>query len=287
MAQNPETARRWAKQLEGTVAGIWLAAATVPEEVEIELLVTDLLSAQEATERSSRAIGAAGSEPSARSVGVVCIGPADWGDVNLSQDCAAGELRLACTLLGEITRLRVERAQTARIHHEIKQLAYTDPLTGLPNRRTWDFQLPLKCRLAESGRQPLWLAIVDLDRFKQVNDACGLSIGDGVLAGAAGALAGQLRRDDLIARLGGDEFGVLLSDIGETDAQRVFGRLREAVARQPVPSGVGRLSLSIGYATPASGKESAAEMFVAAEQGLRQAKLAGGDRAVRGELGQG
>jgi diguanylate cyclase len=101
------------------------------------------------------------------------------------------------------------------------RLAGTDELTGLPNRRVFDERLASK--LAE--QEPLAVAIVDLDRFKELNDTLGHGAGDMVLSEVGPRLAGAVGEDGLIARLGGDEFGVLLPGAGLARASEVARRI--------------------------------------------------------------
>ena len=105
------------------------------------------------------------------------------GPTCAAAEATARELGLACGLVGEIVRLQTERDEVARIQQQTVQLAETDPLTDLANRRVWDRQLQSQWTLATSTGQPLWLAIVDLDRFKEVNDRDGYVAGDGTLQG--------------------------------------------------------------------------------------------------------
>jgi diguanylate cyclase (GGDEF)-like protein len=213
-------------------------------------------------------------------IGIVALRPAPWADVALSAEASASELSLACHLTAEIARLRAQRDELERVRDEATHLAQTDPLTGLANRRAWESQLDARLALSHA---PLWLAVVDLDGFKQVNDRLGMARGDEVLVRAAHALAGQLRREDLVARLGGDEFGVLLHDVAETHTAAIFDRLRAAVAEQSAPEGIPRITASIGYVPSADGSTDADQLFSAAERAMREAKRAGGNRAVRGQ----
>jgi diguanylate cyclase (GGDEF)-like protein len=241
---------------------VWLSEADIPAGQCPDVVVTD------------RAV-----DEAAAGAAVVGIGPVPGALFALPADCTDRELSLATLLVAEIARLRLERDELARIHEEVKQLAQTDPLTGLPNRRAWDRHFA--GRLAHVHR-PLWLAVVDLDNFKQVNDRLGMTAGDQALAHAARALAGQLRREDVVARLGGDEFGLLLDDMAEENLCRVLDRLRAAVAEQASPADVGPVTASIGYVSSGAGVVDAGALFAAAERAMREAKRAGGNRAMRG-----
>lgn len=276
--------RHWAELLDSVAAGIWLDCTEVPAGTQIDVLVTDLPSIEEACRQCQLPLrGDDGTLPAGRAlVGVVSMGSANWGDVNLPAVCGPSELRLACALMGEIIRLRRERHEILQTEQETRHLADTDPLTGLLNRRAWDRELPLRCGLAASTGRPLSLALVDLDNFKQVNDSAGLVVGDRTLEHAARALESQLRHGDMIFRLGGDEFGVLLSDTSEQNADRIFERLRAAVRAQLVEGVQQPVTASIGYAQTTPENHNLSALFSAAERALRAAKQAGGDRICRG-----
>jgi diguanylate cyclase (GGDEF)-like protein len=252
--------RQWRAAL-APAADVWLSGADVPSGERIDVVVTDTELADRATE-----------------AGIVGIGPVPGADATLEPDCTPRELCLAVSLVAQIARLRGECAEHARARDEIAQLAGTDPLTGLPNRRAWDEHL--RTRLAHPHR-PLWLGVIDLDGFKQVNDSLGMAAGDAVLARAAQALAGQLRREDVIARLGGDEFGLLLGEMSEENVLRVCERLLAAVARQASSDPALPVTASIGYVSTGAAPADAADLFAAAERAMRTAKRSGGNRAHR------
>jgi diguanylate cyclase (GGDEF)-like protein len=107
---------------------------------------------------------------------------------------------------------------------QLSQLAATDPLTGLHNRRVWDHELDATLTRVDAGR--CCVAIVDLDHFKAYNDAHGHLAGDRLLKEAASAWRAVLRGGDVLARYGGEEFAVLLPDCGVDDAHAVVTRLR-------------------------------------------------------------
>lgn len=108
-------------------------------------------------------------------------------------------------------------------------LARTDPLTGLSNRRYFIELLEREFTRARRYRRPLSLLYLDLDGFKELNDRHGHLFGDEVLRGATRSLSAVLRSTDLLARIGGDEFAVLLPETLLRDAQNVAGKLRRAL----------------------------------------------------------
>ncbi|MEM6635361.1 MAG: diguanylate cyclase [Pseudomonadota bacterium] len=131
------------------------------------------------------------------------------------------------------------------------KLAVTDPLTGLYNRRYALNHLGrLAQRTAGTGRK-FAVMVLDLDRFKSVNDDFGHAAGDAVLVAVAGCLQDNLRGADLVARFGGEEFLVAMPDTDEFEAQTVADRLRRKVAEMTIPTRGGQnmsVTLSIGLA---------------------------------------
>lgn len=111
---------------------------------------------------------------------------------------------------------------------QVRELAETDTLTGLRNRRAWDAELARELANAARTDQAVSMVLVDLDGFKKVNDAQGHQAGDRLLKETAAAWSGALRSGDLIARLGGDEFGILLSSCTFEGARTTIARLHEA-----------------------------------------------------------
>lgn len=157
----------------------------------------------------------------------------------------------------------------------VRQQAFYDELTGLPSRTLLTDRLEQARRLA-SG---IAVLIVDLDRFKLVNDQYGHAVGDQLLRALAHRMRRAVRSDTTVARMGGDEFVVLLPGADEDAAEAMAARLLEAI-REPVPSRDGRLlavSASIGIATTESGA-TGEQLLRHADVALFSAKAAGRDR---------
>ena len=121
--------------------------------------------------------------------------------------------------------LAVLLGERARLEEQLRHYAFFDPLTDLPSRRM--FQESLKTIQHDCERDRGWAALIllDLDRFKQLNDSHGHPVGDRLLIEVARRLQGCLRQNDLVARLGGDEFAAILPDLG-LRAIRPWSRLR-------------------------------------------------------------
>lgn len=170
------------------------------------------------------------------------------------------------------------------------RLAMTDPLTGLHNRR---YAMAHLARIAEhaarSGRS-FAVMVLDLDRFKSINDAHGHAAGDSVLIDIAARLSAHLRPVDLLARIGGEEFLVALPDATLADARLAAERLRRAVAETPVAltheRGVISVTSSIGLAlgnTAASAGMTVADLIHSADMALLGAKLDGRNQVMVGK----
>ncbi|MDP9435601.1 MAG: GGDEF domain-containing protein, partial [Actinomycetota bacterium] len=181
-------------------------------------------------------------------------------------------------LRGRDRRLRELRAELAAVRRESDLLAQelraearTDPLTGLGNRRRWEERLALELERAGRHGTTVAVALVDLDRFKQVNDSHGHAAGDALLKDVAGAFAESVRAVDLVARVGGEEFGLALPDVGLPDALHIVERVRRSAA-------VG-VTASAGVALW-DGAETADALVERADRALYAAKAAGRDRLV-------
>jgi diguanylate cyclase (GGDEF)-like protein len=148
---------------------------------------------------------------------------------------------------------------------ELTDMATTDPLTGLPNRRAWDRRLKRELK----SNRPFTVAMLDLDHFKDFNDTYGHPAGDRLLKETATAWRDQLRAGDMLARLGGEEFGLLLSDCDGGYAIDAVERLRGLVREgQTCSAGLAERRVN----------ESADAVLARADAALYEAKQGGRDR---------
>jgi diguanylate cyclase (GGDEF)-like protein len=202
-------------------------------------------------------------------------------NARLRAELADREAR-AAALEQQLERVRTEAARLAQQHRQAVTLAETDPLTGLANRRAWDAELAARVEAVRAGARTLCVALMDLDHFKQLNDAAGHAAGDAALRAAAERLRSGARSGDLVARLGGDEFGLALSDLDQATARRVVERLRERMAgagAEPADGAGPRVSAGAVF-VPAGTVAEAAELLDTADRALRRAKGAGRDRSA-------
>lgn len=199
-------------------------------------------------------------------------GPADaLGDYARDLETELWTMRQA-RLSTLVTRLENERLNHQ--HDAIRLQALQDPLTGLSNRRALDGRL--EHLLTSRDAQPLAVALVDLDGFKDVNDRCSHADGDDVLRTIASTLRDTLRTDDFVSRYGGDEFVVLLPGAPLTSAEAALQRTVRAAHRLPGHLSRG-VTLSIGVVEMRP-HESAAQVLARADAAMYRAKRDGGNR---------
>jgi two-component system cell cycle response regulator len=164
---------------------------------------------------------------------------------------------------------------------QFEQLAFRDALTGIYNRRYFDNQLDAELRRMQRIPSSMSLALLDLDRFKCINDTYGHPVGDLVLQGLSALLRKNLRQTDLLARYGGEEFIILLLDTDEKEAANVMGSILQEVRLHAFVVGDQQLTItfSAGIAEwkPAL---SAAEWVARTDQLLYQVKQSGRNKAI-------
>jgi diguanylate cyclase (GGDEF)-like protein/PAS domain S-box-containing protein len=164
----------------------------------------------------------------------------------------------------------------------LEQLATRDGLTGLANRRCFDDTLRAEWTRAQRQRQPLSLLMVDVDNFKAYNDTHGHLGGDECLKWIAGAVASEMRANDLVARYGGEEFAVILPNQSLKGAAIVAERIRCRVERLRVPHAAAsgkHVTVSIGAATAIAACDTEPSQLVAiADAALYRAKHMGRNR---------
>jgi diguanylate cyclase (GGDEF)-like protein len=191
-------------------------------------------------------------------VGVLAVG---WKE---RVDVTHARVVVASLLAHEIAAV-IDRAD---VIVQLTDEALTDPLTELPNRRAWDAALAQAMR---GDREPVAVAMLDIDRFKQFNDSHGHPAGDRLLREAAAAWRSEVRAGDFLARLGGEEFALLLTGRDVDAVQAAVERLRNRMpAHQTCSAGI---AVRVEGDTP--------ELLLSrADQALYEAKTAGRDRAV-------
>ncbi|MBN2257946.1 MAG: diguanylate cyclase [Anaerolineaceae bacterium] len=180
----------------------------------------------------------------------------------------SGILEGKVILLNNITERR-------KLEDELRVLSSLDHLTGLVNRRTFFLELEKQIRLARRYKYMLTVCMLDLDRFKALNDQYGHQVGDDALALASMSIQNSIRMSDIAARYGGDELALLLTHTGEKGALTLCNRIAAAVTKVNVQSDI-QLGVSIGIATLKKEDIDTGETLIArADRALYQAKNEG------------
>ena len=185
------------------------------------------------------------------------------------------ELELA-RLFAEVAALALDNARTQL---RLIEAAGSDPLTGLANRRSFEERLTAELARVLRSREPLTLLVLDLDKFKQVNDTHGHGVGDQLLVELARYLRRAVRSSDLACRLGGDEFALIMPACDADAAEAVAARLADRFASLQ-PELLDGLTLSIGAAHAPAHATEPDELFACADLALLEAKAAGGNRSL-------
>jgi two-component system cell cycle response regulator len=179
-------------------------------------------------------------------------------------------------------KLRVQDNTEEQMQQALYNMAIHDPLTGAFNKRYLAERIDQEVAFAWRRGRPLSLIILDLDRFKAVNDTHGHHVGDEVLREVARFIQGSLRLEDIFSRFGGEEFVVLMRDTDIEQAEQVAERLRCGIADLTIVSGELELkvTISVGIATTSATCASSMDLFSLADRRLYVAKNEGRNRVI-------
>ena len=303
VAPDAETALAWRRALAPHVADRLVmlphggALATAGPVPDVYLIAADLARPGDGL----RLMSELRSRTPSRHAAVCILLPADTGRESdtaaMALDLGAGDL-LPADFDPEETALRLtaqlrRKRQADRLRASVRsglRLAVTDPLTGLYNRR---YALPHLARMSERAQatgRPYAVMLLDLDRFKTVNDTFGHAAGDAVLAEVARRLSHSLRPADLVARIGGEEFLIAMPDVRLDVARAAAERLCRVVEAQPIAlsdGGAVSVTVSIGLSLggPGAGNgaaEPAQGAMARADAALLAAKAEGRNKVTVG-----
>jgi diguanylate cyclase (GGDEF)-like protein len=187
--------------------------------------------------------------------------------------------------------------QRGALVRELEAAASIDGKTGLLNAVAWEHLAQRELARSEREQYDVAVLIIDIDRFKTVNDQYGHLVGDEVLRSVGKVLADEVREYDTVGRFGGEEFVAVLPKAGDADALVVAERLRSRVndlrvselTTRGLPEGVAehQLAVSIGVACSSSDGTAVADLLVAADSALYRAKAGGRNRVVLADRGAG
>lgn len=230
------------------------AISRVPDDHEID----EVLAAGEFASRGDVLdCGACGYDTCVEHAAAICLGNSSWD---------------LC--------LPLQRKHMDHERDVLHATALLDELTGLGNRRAFDQGLRAACARADRHGNELSLLMIDLDRFKGINDRFGHPAGDMVLRRFGELLASTLRVNDFAARYGGDEFAVILPDTGKTDTWIVAEKIRDALAKVSFEVGetATATTASVGVASFGDANRTPTTLLAAADAALYRAKRRGRDR---------
>lgn len=190
---------------------------------------------------------------------------------------------LTARLRTQVRRKRYNEALRQSVAQTI-EMAVTDGLTGLHNRRYLDNHMTTLFERANQRKRPLSFMITDIDKFKSVNDTYGHDGGDDVLREFALRIRRQVRGADLVCRYGGEEFVVAMPDTDAAIAARVAERVRAAIENEPFALPGGKkihVTTSVGVSSLIAGRDSIADLMKRADKALYEAKHGGRNRVVQ------
>jgi diguanylate cyclase (GGDEF)-like protein len=189
-------------------------------------------------------------------------------------------LVLILFVVGTTLFLAREIGRRAKAEEKLEELATTDALTGLKNRRKFDIEIDAEWRRATRNKTPVAVLMIDADHFKAYNDTYGHQAGDQVLVGIAICISDAVRRaGDCPARYGGEEFAVLLPGLSAIEAFTVAETIRLKVEQWSEDPGVTAVSIGVASMTPA-GSFTWSDLIEAADKALYAAKANGRNQSV-------
>jgi diguanylate cyclase (GGDEF)-like protein len=191
-------------------------------------------------------------------------------------------LHLRRTVRSRTEALRDTVRKLEAANESLDRLAHTDPLTGIANRLAFFETAEREIARARRHDRPLSLAVLDLDRFKAINDRYGHHVGDAALRHVVNTIGGELRASDLFARVGGEELVIALPETGPRDAKRIVDRLLATLKASPLRHRDEQIAMS--FSAGVAGDDPAArtvdELLRQADAGLYRSKAEGRSRVT-------
>jgi diguanylate cyclase (GGDEF)-like protein len=203
-------------------------------------------------------------EPSGEVIGVLQL-------IN-ARDTAGVVVPFDNELEGLVQALASQAAVAIR-NTRLEELSFKDPLTGVFNRRYFTVRLDEESKRYTRFAEPLSLVLIDLDRFKWINDELGHRAGDDTLKEAARVISANSRSFSVVTRYGGDEFAILLVNTPKAGAVKYAQRIKDMIERHPFPHGP--LTVSVGVAAMPEDAAASEDLMPAADRALYVAKRLG------------
>ena len=175
-------------------------------------------------------------------------------------------------------QIEAQSEELERVNRELQNMAFTDSLTGLPNRRYFDQAMARELAAIERGGPPASIIEFDLDHFKEINDTCGHAAGDEILRQVATLVNGIIRKADMIARYGGEEFILLLPATALDGAQEAAEKLRLRIEEHPFLADGQEVRLSASFGVAELSMDPAKSFYRSVDHALYRAKQMGRNR---------
>mgnify|MGYP002621022699 FL=1 len=213
--------------------------------------------------------------------------PLTGGIDYMHQDCTflpvtddAGDVRYVCISVQDVTDTAIYQSMLKNALAQLEELSVRDALTGLHNRRHLETTLKAEFRRVRRYGGELSLVLFDIDHFKAVNDEYGHQAGDAVLKAVAERLCSVLRQSDVAGRYGGEEFMAILPNTELAGGMALAERLRQVIARDPVPWGDRAVSITVSIGVSALRADTASheKLVSEADAALYRAKAEGRNR---------
>ncbi len=208
-------------------------------------------------------------------IGILCLGPSVS-----NQEYPLDVLEM----LGILANMLSVALHNAKNFDQIKAMSYTDEMTGLHNYRFFTMRLREEIARAKRNKSTLSLLILDVDFFKNYNDALGHPAGDEILRQLSAILKNAVRDNDIVARYGGEEFAIISPSTDEKGSSILAERIRSTIERHPFPHQEiqpnGTLTISIGIAIYPENAMTVEDVIIAADRALYHAKASGRNQVV-------
>jgi diguanylate cyclase (GGDEF)-like protein len=218
-----------------------------------------------------------------------CVSPAQAGHLlALRMSAAKQYVKLLNQWEQDRAQLKQFSAELAISNRKLQRYALVDQLTGLQNRRAGMESLTQAWSASERCNEPVTMMMIDIDRFKEVNDSHGHAVGDQVLLEVAATMRASARKEDSVCRMGGEEFLVICRNADLESSLRAAERLRAAVSnlRVTVENAQLGVTISIGVASREAGMSDPGTLVNAADKALYAAKKKGRNRTCALRNGQ-
>jgi diguanylate cyclase (GGDEF)-like protein len=204
---------------------------------------------------------------------VLCYAtPLFYDDRALDAGYPARVLMFAIAVTCATGAMAVLKRRLLRAEATQREMAERDPLTGVNNRRTFDRAL---AHALHGRTDDVALVVFDFNDFKLINDEHGHPVGDAVLSAVADACRNVVRDGDCLARIGGDEFALIAPSAGPEGVERVVAGLDEVISHAEMPTGVGQVQATFGWAVSSEGGIDSKELFRMADERLLERKRGG------------